>query len=238
MAISGFGMIAADTLGRPVPPPMPVTTTPPPQPEAASAVPKRDRPTSAASQARAQAQAPASSPSPSLLDSRSAPTRLDIPSIGVSAPLGGVGNASNGAIDVPPANKPHLAGWYTPGATPGQPGRTVIVGHLDSRYSGAAVFYDLGAVRRGETVTVTRRDGIAVVYRVDGASIQPKDQFPVDQIYAPSDRSELRLVTCGGSFDKKIGWSDNIIVYAHMISWHRTPETRWERLLRDNVSSG
>jgi sortase (surface protein transpeptidase) len=120
-------------------------------------------------------------------------------------------------------NKPHLAGWYKFGATPGQPGRTVIVGHLDSRYSGRAVFYDLGSVRRGETVTVTRRDGIEVVYRVDGASIQPKDKFPAEQIYAPSSRSELRLITCGGRFDEATGWSDNIIVYAHMVSWYRTP---------------
>jgi sortase (surface protein transpeptidase) len=176
---------------------------------------------------------PPADPSPHLLESRSAPTRVDIPSIGVAAPAGGVGNASNGAIGVPPANKPHLAGWYSQGATPGQPGRTVIVGHLDSKYSGPAVFYDLGALRGGETVTVTRRDGITVVYRVDGASIQPKDQFPADQIYAPSSRSELRLITCGGSFHKETGWSDNIIVYAHMISWHRAPDDEFERLLPD-----
>ncbi len=146
-----------------------------------------------------------------------------------------LGDASNGAIAVPPANKPYLAGWYNHGVTPGQPGRTVIVGHLDSRYSGPAVFYELGRLRRGDVITVTRRDGIVVVYRVDGASHQPKNRFPGDQIDGPSGRSELRLITCGGTYRKEVGWSDNIIVYAHTTSWHHATRADRTRPLRHDT---
>lgn len=160
---------------------------------------------------------------------------MDIPAIDVAAPLYFVGDTSDGAIDVPPTNKPYLAGWYNKSVTPGQKGRTVIVGHLDSNYSGPAVFYYLGALKRGQTVTVTRQDGIVVVYRVDGASMQPKNKFPVEEIYGSSERAELRLITCGGSFDKKTGWSDNIIVYAHMVSWHRAIPAEARRPLRHDT---
>jgi LPXTG-site transpeptidase (sortase) family protein len=166
------------------------------------------------------------------LASVSVPIRVDIPRIDVAAPLTQVGTAKNGAIDVPPAKKPYLAGWYKDSAIPGHPGRTVIVGHLDSRYSGPAVFYHLGALRKGDTVTLTRRDGIVVEYVVDGAAAHPRDEFPADQIYGPSPRSELRLITCGGTYHAGDGWSHNIIVYAHMTTWHRASDAERQRPLR------
>lgn len=214
-AVIGVGLISTDGLGRTAPPPMPVATAPPPQ-------------------AQAHTIGGSATPAPALT-SRSSPTRVDIPAIKVAAPLVPLGDASDGTIAVPPANKPYVAGWYTRGVTPGEPGRTVIVGHLDSRYSGPAVFYRLGALRQGQTVTLTRRDRIVVVYRVDGSSIQPKDEFPAAQIYQPSDRSELRLITCGGTYAKQTGWSNNVIVYAHMIGWHRATPAELRRPLRHDT---
>jgi sortase (surface protein transpeptidase) len=143
-----------------------------------------------------------------------------------------LGNASNGAIDVPPDDEPHLAGWYRHSVTPGQPGRTVIVGHLDSTDSGPAVFWRVGDLRRGDTVEVTRRDGLVVVFRVVRTTVHPKNEFPADQIYAPSRRPELRLVTCGGRYDQASGWTDNVIVHADQVSWRVATPSDMRRPLR------
>ncbi len=160
------------------------------------------------------------------LDKRSRPVRVDIPAIDVSAPLLPVGLAGNGAIDLPPADKPHHAGWYEPSVAPGQRGRSVIVGHLDSRYSGPAVFYRLGALRPGHTVTVIRHDGIVAVFRVHATSLHPRNQFPVSSVLGPSTRPDLRLITCGGDYDKSTGWSHNIIVSAHLVTWRAAGRAR------------
>ncbi|MGW5360211.1 class F sortase [Actinopolymorpha pittospori] len=228
-AITGIGLIFVDTLGQAAPPPMPTATTAPPV-----AAPRVEEPTAVPSRASAPV-VPSPTPTPTtpqLLTSASKPVRVDIPAIDVAAPIYFVGDARDGTIDVPPSNRPYLAGWYNKSVTPGQQGRTVILGHLDSNYSGPAVFYYLGALKRGQKVTVTRQDGIVVVYQIDGTSMQPKNKFPVEQIYGPSDRSELRLITCGGTYAKGTGYSDNIIVYAHMVSWHRATPAEARRPVR------
>ncbi|MFD9246154.1 class F sortase, partial [Streptomyces sp. NPDC059556] len=43
-----------------------------------------------------------------------------------------------------------------------------------------------------------------------------KDRFPDDKVYGSTDRPELRLITCGGRFDKKTGYAANVIAFAHL----------------------
>ncbi|GAB3859444.1 hypothetical protein GCM10029963_60710 [Micromonospora andamanensis] len=46
----------------------------------------------------------------------------------------------------------------------------------------------------------------------------PKDAFPTELVYGPSDRPGLRVVTCGGQFDEATGdYPDNVIVFASLI---------------------
>nr|WP_238342529.1 class F sortase [Actinopolymorpha rutila] len=210
------------------PPPEPAATTPPPEPAATTPPPEPAATTVDSHRARNVSPSPHRGSTP-LLTTNARPVRVDIAAIDVAAPLIAVGNAPDGTIGVPPPKKPYLAAWYKYSVTPGRPGRTVIVGHLDSRFSSqyTAVFYRLGALKRGDKVAVRRADGVVVEYVVDGASLQSKARFPADQIYGKSERSELRLITCGGTYDKAAGWSGNIIVYGHMTSWHRmTPSER------------
>ncbi|WP_139239098.1 class F sortase [Actinopolymorpha cephalotaxi] len=240
VAVSGIGLIVSDQLGRAAPPPTPVATTPPTEPAGttgpAATTPPRKQPAKALpppqlniadrswlDRLASPAPRPTSTPVPTQLPTANArPVRVDIGAIDVAAPLIAVGNAKDGTIGVPPEKKPYLAAWYKYSAAPGELGRTVIVGHLDSRFSRryTAVFYRLGALKRGQKVTVRRADGVVVEYVVDGASLQSKANFPVGQIYGKSKRPELRLITCGGTYDKATGWSGNVVVYAHMISWH------------------
>ena len=54
-----------------------------------------------------------------------------------------------------------------------------------------------------------------VAFRVSGVVTVPKSGFPTDQVYGPTLQSSLRLVTCGGPFDRAAGsYRDNVIVSA------------------------
>lgn len=106
------------------------------------------------------------------------------------------------------------AGWYIRGATPGAVGPAVIAGHVDSA-SAPAVFHRLHELEPGDTVEVRREDGITAVFTVDEVGQYPKNAFPTEQVYADTEDSQLRLITCGGTFDEDTrSYQDNIVVYA------------------------
>jgi hypothetical protein len=144
---------------------------------------------------------------------RAAPNRLVIPRIRVDAPLRGVGVDKTGQIEVPPLSELNLAGWYTFGPTPGEMGPAVIVGHVSTR-KGPAVFARLSELRRGDTIKVGRSDGSVVAFIVDGVEQAPKSTFPTARVYGNTTNAALRLITCGGVYNKKAhSYTDNLIVY-------------------------
>lgn len=148
---------------------------------------------------------------------RSAPVSVRIPAIGVSAPVQKVGKNADGTVQVPPLDIHNLAGWYQDGPAPGQDGPAVILGHVDSA-TGISVFYYLKNLRAGNTIYVTLTDGKMAAFVVDGLQKVAKDAFPTAAVYGRADYPSLRLITCGGTFDKATGhYLDNVIVYAHMI---------------------
>jgi hypothetical protein len=140
------------------------------------------------------------------------PVRLRIPAAGVDTPLVRLGRAADGSIEVPA--RFDVAGWFAEGPRPGQPGPAVFLGHVDSR-TGPAVFYRVAALPRDAQVIVTRADGSTAAFRVSGTQRVPKLEFPTDLVYGPTLEPSLRLVTCGGSFDRATrNYRDNVIVYA------------------------
>ncbi|WP_349880634.1 class F sortase [Micromonospora sp. HUAS YX12] len=160
----------------------------------------------------------ATSPAPAPLP-RSAPVGISIPRIGVQAPIMSLGTNPDGTVQVPPLDQAMTAGWYSPGASPGEAGNAVIVGHVDSAQLGPAVFFNLGALVPGDTIVVARQDGSAATFTVREIGSYPKTAFPAAQVYGPSDVPALRVVTCGGVFDRTAGsYLNNIVVYAAMTS--------------------
>ncbi|MEU4643135.1 class F sortase [Micromonospora sp. NPDC023814] len=148
---------------------------------------------------------------------RSTPTTISIPRIGVDAPIMALGTNPDGTVQVPPLEQAQRAGWYEPGPSPGEVGNAVIVGHVDSAEIGPAVFFSLGALQPGDTMTVTREDGQRVTFTVESVKAYPKTEFPTEQVYGPSDRPGLRVVTCGGVFDEAArSYPDNVVVFASM----------------------
>jgi LPXTG-site transpeptidase (sortase) family protein len=140
------------------------------------------------------------------------PVSLVIPAIGVSTSLVHLGLTSSGALQVPPTTA--VAGWYTGSPRPGAVGSAVIAGHIDS-YQGPGVFYRLDDLRAGERVYVRRADGTLAVFKVTGVRSYPKDDFPTTAVYGATPTPQLRLITCGGTFDYSTGsYLSNTVVYA------------------------
>jgi sortase (surface protein transpeptidase) len=164
--------------------------------------------------------APTQRPPPALKPlAWSVPTSIDIPAIGVHAPVSPLGTAANGTVQVPPLDEPNLAGWYRGSVTPGQTGNSVILGHVDANRAGAAIFYHLGTLKAGDLVTITRADRSTAVFRIYGVASYARSAFPTALVYGPNRRPELRLVTCGGVFDAKTHqYQTNIIAVADMVS--------------------
>ncbi|WP_030438569.1 class F sortase [Actinoplanes subtropicus] len=140
------------------------------------------------------------------------PVRLRIPALQVNAKIEKLGLQKDGTIAVPATTD--IAGWYEYGPRPGQAGPAVILGHVDST-AGPGIFFDLYRARPGTTIQVDRADGSSATFRITQVTKVPKVQFPTDLVYAPTLDPTLRLVTCGGSFDRARGsYRDNVIAFA------------------------
>ncbi|MEV0226168.1 class F sortase [Streptomyces sp. NPDC050704] len=143
------------------------------------------------------------------------PDRVRIPSLGVDAPLTGLGLTPRGSLDVPSATGKNLAGWYESGITPGEKGTAIVAGHVDNA-EGPAVFYRLGALRKGSTIEVARRDGTVALFSVDAVEVYDARDFPDEKVYGAALRPELRVITCGGGYSAATGYQGNVVVFAHL----------------------
>ncbi|MFC8880570.1 class F sortase, partial [Streptomyces ardesiacus] len=142
----------------------------PPQPASAAAAPDTRA-------APGDAAAPGVTPLPYAV-----PDRVSIPAIQVDAPVMGVGLDADGWVDAPPPEDPNLAGWFTGAVSPGEKGTAVVVGHVDNQ-QGPAVFYGLGALKKGNKVEIHRQDGKTAVFEIYGIEVFEKDNFPGDRVY-------------------------------------------------------
>ncbi|MFD7593801.1 class F sortase [Kitasatospora sp. NPDC059812] len=210
-ANSASGVIRPPAIVAPATPrPSPPATTPADAPT--------DAPTDAPAEAPAEAaQDPAPAP-PSL--GRANPTRLRIPQIGVDAPFTELTLDPEGQLTAPPPDDDNLVGWYRDGVSPGELGSSVVAGHVDTT-TGPAVFVMLSQLQPDQQIEVGRADGTVAVFSVDSVEAFPKNAFPDDKVYGQTPDAQLRLITCGGTYDKgQKDYSDNVVVFAHLDSSH------------------
>jgi hypothetical protein len=145
------------------------------------------------------------------------PVTLIIPAIGVRTRLVRLGRTASGALQVPATTS--VAGWYTGSPRPGELGAAVIAGHVDS-YLGPGVFFRLRLLRPGDLILVRRADGSLAAFGVYAVRTQAKVRFPTAAVYGPTPAAELRLITCGGTFDPATGhYLSNVIVFAVAVHW-------------------
>ncbi|MFJ5263626.1 class F sortase [Streptomyces sp. NPDC088387] len=146
------------------------------------------------------------------------PQRIDIPGIGVQAPVVARGLDRDGAVDPPPYDQAGVVGWYAAGVKPGAAGTALMVGHVDTE-TRPAVFYKVSTLQPGERVRVVRDDGRVAEFTVDDVQVVARDHFDAQQAYGPREtgRAELRLITCGGTFDRATrSYTANVIVSAYL----------------------
>ncbi|MEU1512283.1 class F sortase [Streptomyces sp. NPDC005811] len=146
------------------------------------------------------------------------PRRIDIPELGVQAPVVARGLDAEGGIDPPPFDQAGVVGWYAAGAKPGAKGTALMVGHVDTE-TRPAVFYKLSTMRAGETIRVVRDDGRVAEFTVDEVEVVQRADFDAREAYGTrqADRAELRLITCGGTFDRvSRSYTANVIVSAYL----------------------
>ena len=141
-----------------------------------------------------------------------APVRVLIPSIEADSLVAHVGVDGTGALEVPDNAKTLV--WYQYGPSPGEPGSAVIAGHLDWKGM-RGTFNRLAETQVGETVTVAYDDGSERAFTVRSVELVDKPAVSVDGTFARDGESALRLVTCGGEFDRSVhSYFSNVVVTA------------------------
>ncbi|GAA3697196.1 hypothetical protein GCM10022224_073850 [Nonomuraea antimicrobica] len=141
-----------------------------------------------------------------------APVRLRIPAIKLSTRVIPLRLDKKGKLIAP--TKFDRVGWNQSGPEPGEKGVAVIAGHVDSK-TGPAVFYRLRQLSKGDRIHVDRADGSTVTFVVGRLARYPKSNIPNKVVYGQSKSPELRLITCGGTFDRaRSSYRDNVIVFA------------------------
>ncbi|MFH9431209.1 class F sortase [Streptomyces sp. NPDC017615] len=157
-------------------------------------------------------------PAPATPLPESAPQRVDIPQLAIQAPVTSRGLDSRGGIDPPPFDQPGVVGWYGAGTAPGAAGTALLVGHVDTE-TRPAVFYRLSTLEPGETVRVVRADGEIARFTIDDVEVLPADHFDAARAYGTRHpgRAELRLITCGGTYDRASRtYTANVVVSAYL----------------------
>lgn len=138
-------------------------------------------------------------------------SRLVIPAIGVDADLIVVGVDAAGVMGTPDNGLD--AGWYDFSALPGEPGNTVLTGHVDYYDIGPAVFWRLRDLRPGDEVQVRLGSaGDAVRYAVTAVESYEAGAAPVNAIVGPSEDDILTLITCDGWFNPAIREYDHRLI--------------------------
>ncbi|MEX1179071.1 MAG: class F sortase [Nitriliruptor sp.] len=144
------------------------------------------------------------------------PERVSIPAIGVDADVIDLGLNPDNTLEVP--SDFSQTGWFERGSRPGERGAAIIAGHIDST-DGPAVFYRLAELTKGAQIEVHSAEGETVTFAVERVEEYSKAEFPTQEVYSFTREPTLRLITCGGPFDRTIGsYENNTIVYARRIA--------------------
>jgi sortase (surface protein transpeptidase) len=104
-------------------------------------------------------------------------------------------------------------GWSIESAKVGSKGTVILDGHVDNR-EGPAVFYNLRYAKVNQKVFVSSSTGEQLRYRVVCVESYDRLKAPMDKIFKDDQRSRLNMITCYGTYDKKLGTYDRrLVVY-------------------------
>lgn len=181
-------------------------------------------PTAAAHSAPTRPKPPLATNAGSVSEVRGAGALLVIPALKVRAPVVATG-AVNGFMTIPADI--HTVGWFdgtdvSGGATssahmpwPGQPGVSLLAGHVDWAGEGPGALYYIGQLVPGDPIEVIGSNQKTTYWRVSQAPIVVSKADLPSNLFNESGPPKLALVTCGGPFDAATAhYLDNVIVWA------------------------
>jgi hypothetical protein len=141
------------------------------------------------------------------------PVRIRIAEVAIDVVIRPTGVAEDGSMELPGTIR--RAGWYRFGSTPNhRTGTTVIAAHVDTRAEGLGPFARLSSVRRGERIVVTDRAGDDHAYRIVSRRHIDRSRLPIADLFDRDGPPRLVVLTCGGAYDARNGYRDNVVVIA------------------------
>jgi hypothetical protein len=130
------------------------------------------------------------------------PILVQIPSIGVDAPVELAGVDRHGDMQVPV--NPCDVAWFKLGPSPGSAGNAVIDGHLDWWTDGPAVFWKLARIRPGAEIDIIEASGAKVRFTVTTRVALRRTDEP-SGLFTTTGPATLTLYTCAGVWEP---WAD------------------------------
>jgi hypothetical protein len=148
---------------------------------------------------------------PSDIEPRVRPQSILIDDLDLWGPVRSVGLEDDKQLEIPDETE---IGWYRYGASPGQPGTTVLAAHVTWNRT-VGPFFRLSELEPGARVEVKLDDGTERIYEVLERTMYDKDKLPRERIWRTTGDETLVLITCGGDFNPEIRrYRQNIVVYA------------------------
>ncbi len=145
------------------------------------------------------------------------PRYIKIPKLGVYARVLQVGVTKSGALGTP--DNVFDTAWYTGSAKPGQPGATLIDGHVSS-WTAHGVFYGLHTLIPGDKIQIVRGDGTVLNYKVVKKQIYNTNNVDMKAAMTPvtPGKSGLNLITCTGQVIHGTSeFNERVIVFAQQV---------------------
>ncbi|OGH12060.1 MAG: hypothetical protein A2857_03535 [Candidatus Levybacteria bacterium RIFCSPHIGHO2_01_FULL_36_15] len=144
------------------------------------------------------------------------PVKLVIKSINVDTNIELVGLDKQNRMDIP--KDWYNVGWYQYGPKPGEAGNAAIDGHVDTPTGAPSVFYNLSKLKKDDQIEVYDKRGKKYVFVVTRNTSYPLEQFPSSEIFGPSTKAKLNLITCAGEWDKKFKqYSNRLVIYSQLV---------------------
>ncbi|ALE77662.1 hypothetical protein WY02_03465 [Pseudonocardia sp. AL041005-10] len=165
-----------------------------------------------------------------------APTGLRIPQIAARStliPTGLIDLPDTATVEripqVPPVDEPMQASWASFTPPPGDIGPSVLYGHVDGQVNDRrgvpGIFNRIDELAPGNLILVDRDDGSTAQFAVTHIERYPKVDFSdpastaTREVYGDTAAAELRLVTCGGTFDRDArSYRDQLVVFATLLA--------------------
>lgn len=140
-----------------------------------------------------------------------APTRLNIPSIGLQSTIVPMGLDKVGNLDVP-SGKSGNVGWYAAGTIPGEMGSAVLDAHV------FAAFSRLHTVGKGDRIEVAMSDGTTRTFAVTKTKVFKLSDLSPQELYEQDGGRYLHLVTCAGTLTPDHStYTHRLVVYATLV---------------------